>query len=131
MVARSLQTRRRHAPTQAGGVRDRCSSELECRRRENIAPAHIEACLGEHDGVAESAVVGPSHSDLGEEVGAIVRLCAGATTTDSELETYVRSRLAHFEVPSRWWIRDEELPKTDTGKILKRLLVEEWMKELR
>jgi long-chain acyl-CoA synthetase len=100
--------------------------DMIIRGGENIAPAHIEACLLAHAGVREAAVVGLPHRELGEEVGAIVSLVPGAATLPEDLDAFLRPRLAYFEVPTRWWLRDDELPKNDSGKILKYRLREEW-----
>jgi long-chain acyl-CoA synthetase len=100
--------------------------DMIIRGGENIAPAHIETYLLEHPDVREVAVIGLPHPDLGEEVAAVVALAPDANVTTEELSAFVRGRLAHFEVPSRWWVHDGELPKNDTGKILKRTLREQW-----
>jgi long-chain acyl-CoA synthetase len=107
------------------------SKDMIIRGGENIAPAHIEACLLSHPDVREAAVVGLPHPDLGEEVGAVVSLRAGATTTIEELAGFVRPDLARFEQPGRWWLRTEDLPKTDTGKIVKFQLREQWLAQLK
>ena len=44
-----------------------------------------------------------------------------------ELAAYLRGRVAHFEQPARWWVHDGELPKNEAGKILKRVLREQWV----
>jgi long-chain acyl-CoA synthetase len=106
------------------------SKDMIIRGGENIAPAHIEACLLQHPDVREAAVVGLPHAELGEEVGAIVSLIPGATAAAAELETFLDPQLAHFEVPARWWLRSDDLPKTDTGKIIKRKLRDEWLRQL-
>lgn len=102
--------------------------DMIIRGGENIAPAHIEACLLEHAEVREAAVVGLPHAELGEEVGAVVVVPDGSPTDAEQLEALLRARLAHFEVPSRWWIRHDELPKSDTGKVLKQQLREDWQR---
>jgi long-chain acyl-CoA synthetase len=85
----------------------------------NIYPREIEEVLYEHPGIAEAAVIGMPHSELGEEVGAAVVLKPGATATPDELRTYVKSQVAAYKYPRRVWIVDA-LPKGPTGKILKR-----------
>jgi long-chain acyl-CoA synthetase len=97
------------------------------RGGENIAAAHVEARLVEHPDVREVAVVGLPHPDLGEEVGAVVTLASEANTTGAALEAFARPALAHFEIPSQWWLRHDELPKTDSGKIVKHQLRAEWI----
>ena len=62
---------------------------------------------------------------LGEEVGAVVQLHAGATVTEEELKAHVADRLAAFKVQVRFWFRDEPLPRNPAGKVMKRDLREE------
>jgi long-chain acyl-CoA synthetase len=85
----------------------------------NVYPREIEEVLYEHPAVAEAAVVGIPHQDLGEEVGAAVTLKAGATATPDELKTFVRERVAPYKYPRYVWLTPE-LPKGPSGKILKR-----------
>ena len=93
--------------------------DLIIRGGYNIYPREIEEVLYEHPGVAEAAVIGMPHPELGEEVGAAVALKPGATATPDELRTYVKSQVAAYKYPRRVWIVDA-LPKGPTGKILKR-----------
>ncbi len=104
--------------------------DMIIRGGENIAPAHIEATLMDHPAVREAAVVGLPDDELGEEVGAIVVVAPGASTTPDELAAFVRPKLAHFEVPVRWWLRDDDLPKNDSGKVLKLQMRDEWVEAL-
>ncbi len=98
------------------------SKDIVIRGGENIAAPHVESILHEHPDVADVAVVGLPHPDLGEEVAAAIRLRPGATATVETLTTYARTRLASFSVPSAWWLSDEELPMTDAGKADKKRL---------
>jgi long-chain acyl-CoA synthetase len=99
--------------------------DLIIRGGENIAPAHIESLLLEHPDVREAAVVGLPHRELGEEVGAVVSLVSGSATTAADLQVFLRSKVASFERPSRWWLRND-LPKNDAGKIVKYRLRQDW-----
>ena len=85
----------------------------------NVYPREIEELLYEHPAVREAAVIGIPHAELGEEVCAAVALKAGATTTPDELRGHVKAQAAAYKYPRHVWIVDE-LPKTPTGKILKR-----------
>ena len=85
----------------------------------NVYPREIEELLYEHPAVREAAVIGIPHPELGEEVGAAVALKDGATATPDELREYVKAQAAAYKYPRHVWIVDE-LPKTPTGKILKR-----------
>jgi long-chain acyl-CoA synthetase len=71
--------------------------------------------------------VGLPHETLGEELGAVVVLRDGADVDADALAEFARSALAYFEVPTRWWFRDGPLPQNTTGKVLKRLLRQEWL----
>jgi long-chain acyl-CoA synthetase len=102
------------------------AKDLIIRGGENIAAAHVEAQILAHPGVQEVAVVGLPHADLGEEVAAAVVVSAGSRLSAAELAEYVRAKLAYFEVPSRWWIRTEALPHNDAGKLVKRLVAQDW-----
>jgi len=93
--------------------------ELIIRGGYNVYPREIEEVLYEHPAVAEAAVVGLAHSELGEEVGAAVALKPGATATPEELRDYVKQRVAAYKYPREVWLVDE-LPKGPTGKILRR-----------
>jgi long-chain acyl-CoA synthetase len=93
--------------------------DLIIRGGYNIYPREIEEVLYEHPEVAEAAVVGMPHPELGEEVGAAVALKPGATVTPDELRSYVKSQVAAYKYPRRVWIVDA-LPKGPTGKILKK-----------
>ena len=94
------------------------------RGGENIYAAEIEGVLYEHPDVQEAAIVGLPDEKYGEIVGAFVRLHDGATATADDLREWVAGRLAAFKVPAVVELRDDELPRNATGKILKRELRE-------
>ncbi len=85
----------------------------------NVYPREIEDLLYTHPAVREAAVVGIPHPELGEEVGAAVALKDGAAATPEELRDHVRLQAAAYKYPRHVWIV-AELPKTPTGKILRR-----------
>jgi len=93
--------------------------EMIIRGGYNVYPREIEEVLYEHPAVAEAAVVGIAHDQLGEEVGAAVALRPGATATPEDLRAYVKDRVAAYKYPRHVWLVDE-LPKGPTGKILRR-----------
>jgi long-chain acyl-CoA synthetase len=96
--------------------------DLIIRGGYNIYPREIEEVLYEHPAVAEAAVIGLPHPELGEEVGAAVVLKPGATATPQGLRDYVRDQVAAYKYPRRVWLVDA-LPKGPTNKILKREIV--------
>ncbi len=93
--------------------------DLIIRGGYNVYPREVEEALYEHDGVAEVAVIGIPHDDLGEEVGAAVALKEKGSATEEELREFAKERLAAYKYPRHVWLVDE-LPKGPTGKILRR-----------
>jgi len=85
----------------------------------NVYPREVEEVLYEHPAVAEAAVIGIPHADLGEEVAAAVKLKPGTTASPAELRAFVRDRVAPYKYPRDVWIV-ADLPKGPTGKILRR-----------
>ncbi|MGT2434035.1 class I adenylate-forming enzyme family protein (plasmid) [Cupriavidus basilensis] len=102
------------------------SKDTIIRGGENVASVHVESVLRTHPDVLDVAVVPLPHDDLGEEVAAAVVLREGRDATVSDLKLYAMSRLARFEVPSRWWLRHDALPTNASGKVLKREVISRW-----
>ncbi|MEC9182146.1 MAG: AMP-dependent synthetase, partial [Actinomycetota bacterium] len=87
----------------------------------NIYPAEIEAALEQHPGVLEAAVFGIPSEDWGEIVHAVVVQNGTTEVTEELLDQHARTHLASYKIPrSVSWT--DELPKTGSGKILKREL---------
>jgi long-chain acyl-CoA synthetase len=86
-----------------------------------VWPREVEDVLAEHPAVREAAVVGVPDEYRGETVKAFVSLKAGATVTPDELIVHCKERLAAYKYPRSVELVDE-LPKTVTGKILRREL---------
>ena len=89
----------------------------------NVSPGEVEEFLVLHKKVRSAAVVGAKDPDLGEAVVAFVVIEADSGLTVEELRSWCKSRIAAFKVPVRFHLVDE-LPKTDTGKLARRLLLE-------
>ncbi|MDG2308505.1 MAG: class I adenylate-forming enzyme family protein [Candidatus Binatia bacterium] len=96
--------------------------DLILRASENVYPAEIENRLEEHPDVAEVAVFGVPHEELGQEVKAVVVPCAGRSLDGAALASFVGETLAYYKVPAHWDIRTEALPRNATGKVLKQVL---------
>jgi long-chain acyl-CoA synthetase len=84
----------------------------------SVFPPEVESVLLGHPEVAEAAVVGVPHPELGEEVAAFVALRPGARANAADLTAYCRERLAAFKYPRRLTLV-AALPRTATGKVLK------------
>jgi len=93
--------------------------DLIIRGGYNVYPREVEEVLYEHPAIAEAAVIGVPHPQLGEEVGAAVALKPGAQATPEEIRDYVKGQIAAYKYPRLVWFLDV-LPKGPTGKILKR-----------
>jgi long-chain acyl-CoA synthetase len=89
-----------------------------------VYPAEIERVLMSHPAVAEAAVVGAPHRQLGELVQAFVVLRPDASVTARQLSGYCRQRLSNEKRPRRI-VFCSNLPKNSSGKILRRVLRDE------
>ena len=86
---------------------------------ENIFPTEVENCVGGHPKVKDVAVIGVPHEKWGEQVMAIVVLHEGQTATQEEITGCCRGKIAGYKVPKNVvFIKDEEMPRSGTGKIL-------------
>src|SRR5215218_424337 len=91
---------------------------------DNVFPGEVEDLLAGHEAVAEAAVFGVDDEQFGQRLKAVVVTRDGRDLTADEVKQYVKSNLAGYKVP-----RDvefvAELPRTSTGKVLKRELRED------
>jgi acyl-coenzyme A synthetase/AMP-(fatty) acid ligase len=91
-------------------------------RGEKVAPKEVETVLHAHPGIAEAVVSGVPDTVLGHAIGALVVLSDPALTT-RDIIRYCTQHLEDFMVPKIIEFRDE-LPKTATGKVSRRLAAE-------
>ncbi|NTE68205.1 acyl-CoA synthetase [Agrobacterium tumefaciens] len=94
----------------------------------NVYPQETEDLLVQHPDVADVAVFGVPNEDLGEEVKAVVQLQEGVEPSPAkaeELIAYCRQRLSRIKAPKSVDFRDA-LPRTPTGKLIKRKLRDEY-----
>ncbi|WP_066372528.1 class I adenylate-forming enzyme family protein [Herbidospora mongoliensis] len=96
------------------------AKDMVIRGGENVYCAEVEAALFEHPAIDDAAVIGIPDDELGERVGAVVRITSPVTAGD--LQAFLRTRLAEFKIPTTFWFHDEELPRNPGGKILKTVL---------
>jgi long-chain acyl-CoA synthetase len=96
--------------------------DMIIRGGENIYCVEIENRLVEHPKVADAAVIGVPHPELGEEVKAVVQIEAGESLTEDEVRQWVGEALAQFKVPAHVELRHENLPRNASGKLLKNVL---------
>jgi long-chain acyl-CoA synthetase len=99
---------------------------------ENVYSGEVEAVIYKHPSVREVAVFGIPDRQWGELVMACVALKLGRALSVNDLTSHCRQFLANYKIPRRVEFSDTELPKSGSGKILKRILRERfWTHELR
>ncbi|MEO8690749.1 MAG: AMP-binding protein, partial [Solirubrobacteraceae bacterium] len=91
---------------------------------ENVFPQEVEDLLSSHDSISEAAVFGVDDEKFGQRLKAVVVTKGSKKISEAEVKKYVKANLAGYKVP-----RDvdfvTELPRTSTGKVLKRELQED------
>jgi acyl-CoA synthetase (AMP-forming)/AMP-acid ligase II len=95
------------------------------RGGENVSPAEIEDVLMAHPAVADAAVVGLSDDEWGQRIAAVVSIDGdGDAVTSDVLREWVRDHLRSSKTPDlvAFW---PELPRTATGKLLRRQILED------
>ena len=99
---------------------------------ENVYSGEVEAVIYQHPDVLETAVFGVPDPQWGEIVMACVVLKPGRALSTAELIAHCKRALANYKVPRRIEFFETELPKSGSGKILKRILRERfWAREQR
>jgi len=88
---------------------------------ENVYPIEVEEVLAQHPAVADVAVIGTPNERWGEAVTALVVARPSTTASADDLVAFARERLAGYKLPRVIEFVDE-LPRTPTGKVLKRRL---------
>jgi long-chain acyl-CoA synthetase len=94
----------------------------------NIYPAEIEAIVHQHPEVLDVAVFGIPDEEWGESVYCIVQAKTPGRLDLEDLRAFVDARVAGYKRPRHYELRDE-LPRTDAGKLLKRVLRDEFWKD--
>lgn len=101
-------------------IRDR-GGDLVITGGMNVYPAEVEGVLHAHPDVLDAAVFGVPSAEWGQSVHAVVVPRPGQTLDVDALEAHVARHLAGYKRPRSWEVR-AELPRTDAGKLLKRVL---------
>jgi len=91
---------------------------------ENISSIEVERAIAAHPAILECAVVSAPDPQWGEVPAAFVVLKPGGELTEEQLCEFLRARIARFKMPRRFQFSANPLPKTGTGKIIKRELRE-------
>ncbi|MBW1888096.1 MAG: AMP-binding protein, partial [Deltaproteobacteria bacterium] len=99
--------------------------DIIIRGGENIAPVEIEAVVESHPKVSEAAVIGVPDPEWGEVVRAVVVTKEGVEITEDEVIAFCDERLASYKRPASVVFTDS-IPKNPIGKILKRVLREQF-----
>ena len=92
---------------------------------ENLFPGEVEELLITHPGIVEAAVIGVDDDEFGKRLAAFVVVAPGRELSADEVREFVRDNLARYKVPRDVHFLDE-LPRTPTGKVLKRALREQY-----
>eukprot|EP00177_Eucheuma_denticulatum_P000011 GFKZ01000021.1.p1 GENE.GFKZ01000021.1~~GFKZ01000021.1.p1 ORF type:complete len:525 (+),score=80.12 GFKZ01000021.1:368-1942(+) len=103
--------------------------ELVNRGGEKISPLEVDAALLAHDGVKEAVSFAVPDEKYGEEVNAAVILKEGVAVGAEDLSKFASGKLAAFKVPKRFFICDD-LPRTATGKIQRRIVSKHFLDQL-
>lgn len=99
----------------------------------NVYPQEVENLLISHPKIKDAAVIGTPHEDFGEEVRAVVQLVNPSSASDDlaeELIAFCRENLSVIKCPKVVDFR-EDLPREPNGKLLKRLLKDEYSERLK
>ena len=91
---------------------------------ENISSIEVERAIAAHPSILECAVVSAPDPQWGEVPAAFVVLKPGHELSEEQLCEFLRARIAKFKMPRRFQFTADALPKTGTGKIIKRELRE-------
>jgi len=103
--------------------------DLIIRGGYNVYPREVEEVLWEHPDIVEVAVVGVPDEHYGEEIAAVTVLAPGSEATPESIRAWAKERLSAYKVPHLFAFVDA-LPKGATGKILKRAIDRDELREL-
>ena len=99
------------------------------RGGEKIASAEVESCLLLHPAIAEAAAFGVPDASYGEVLAVVVTLRTHQAINADDIRAHVAAHLAPFKVPAHVIIRHEDMPRNPAGKILKRDLRKDFLRQ--
>jgi len=94
---------------------------------EKISPVEIDNVISQHEAVVEAVSFAIDDEAYGQEVGCAVKVAEGQSLEARELKKWVSEKLAAHKVPKMIWFPDE-IPKTATGKVQRKLVAEKMAK---
>ncbi|MBA3249776.1 MAG: AMP-binding protein [Geodermatophilaceae bacterium] len=97
-------------------------NDLVVTKGENVFPGEVERVLADHEAVREVAVIGVPDESFGERLHAVIVLREGTELGLAELQEYCRGQLAGFKIPRGVDAVEGPLPRTPSGKVLRRAL---------
>ena len=101
--------------------------DLIISKGQNVYPREIEEAIYKLEAVEAAAVIGVKDQYADEEIIAFIKLKDGETLDEADVRAHLRGHLANFKIPKQIYFKDE-LPKNATGKVLKRVLKEQFQK---
>ena len=100
-------------------INDR-KKDMVIRGGENIACPEVEAAIAEHPDVLEASVFGVPDERLGEILATNVCVRDESKLNDTDLNSFLATKLANFKIPAHIWIQKDKLPRIASGKIAKK-----------
>ena len=99
---------------------------------EHVYPSEVQENIISHPDVFDVAIIGLPHEKWGEQVTAVVVPRDHSKVTEKKIIDYCKEKMAGYKRPKRViFIKDEDMPRTATGKILHRVLRERYTKEVK
>ena len=100
-------------------INDR-KKDMVIRGGENIACPEVEAAIAEHPDVLEASVFGVPDERLGEILATNVCIRDESQLNETDLNSFLATKLANFKIPAHVWIQKDKLPRIASGKIAKK-----------
>ncbi len=92
---------------------------------EHVYPSEVQEIICSHPDIFDAAIIGLRHEKWGEQVTAVVVKRKNVKVTEKTIMEYCKEKMAGYKRPKKViFIKDEEMPRTPTGKILHRILRE-------